>query len=170
MLALLDLCDGIETGDKIDSRKSKRKVLGIDIDIRTHNRIAIEAHPMSSRIQMLQGSSIDLEIIEHVKKIAAKYNRIMVCLDSNHTYDHVMKELAAYAPLVSLGSYCVVFDTVIDQLPKKLFEDRPWCSGNSPMTAVNEFLQKNKNFKACSMIDQKLQISASPNGYLIRTE
>ncbi|MCI5212303.1 MAG: cephalosporin hydroxylase, partial [Candidatus Electrothrix sp. ATG2] len=123
MLALLDMCDAIETNETIDPKVSKRKVLGIDIDIRAHNRAAIEAHPMSSRIQMIEGSSIAPEIIEQVKTIAGEYQRVLVCLDSNHTHDHVLAELEAYAPLTSVDSYCVVFDTIVEDLPADMFPD-----------------------------------------------
>ena len=114
LLALLDMTDAIETGTTINPAQSTRKVLGIDIDIRAHNRAAIEAHPMASRIQMIQGSSIAPDIIEQVKQIAKNYSRILICLDSNHTHDHALAELEAYASLTSVGSYCVVFDSVIE--------------------------------------------------------
>lgn len=140
MLALLDMCDAIESGTALDPKNSKRKVLGLDIDIRQHNREAIEAHPMASRIQMIQGSSIAPEIIAQVKAVAQGYNRILVCLDSNHTHAHVLAELEAYAPLTSVGSYCVVFDTVVEDMPKEMFPDRPWGPGDNPKTAVWEYL------------------------------
>jgi len=124
MLALLDMCEAIESGTVLDTKKSKRKVLGLDIDIRQHNREAIEAHPMSSRIQMIQGSSISPKVVKQVKAVAKNYPRVLVCLDSNHTHDHVLAELVAYAPLISIGSYCVVFDTIIEDLPKEVFSDR----------------------------------------------
>jgi cephalosporin hydroxylase len=126
MLALLDMSEAIESATTINPAQSSRKVLGIDIDIRAHNRAAIEAHPMSSRIQMLEGSSIAPEMIEQVKQIASNYQRILVCLDSNHTHDHVLAELEAYAPLTSKDSYCVVFDTIIEDMPDDMFPDRPW--------------------------------------------
>jgi cephalosporin hydroxylase len=135
MLALLDMCEAIESGTVLDPKKSKRKVLGLDIDIRQHNREAIEAHPMSSRIQMIQGSSIAAEVIEQVKSVAKNYKRVLVCLDSNHTHNHVLAELEAYAPLTSVGSYCVVFDTIVEDMPKSIFSDRPWGPGNNPKTA-----------------------------------
>jgi cephalosporin hydroxylase len=168
MLALLDMCEAIESGTVLDPKKSKRKVLGLDIDIRQHNREAIEAHPMSSRIHMIQGSSIALEVIEQVKAVAKNYQRVLVCLDSNHTHDHVLAELEAYAPLTSLGSYCVVFDTIIEDMPKSMFTDRPWGPGNNPKTAVWEYLKKNKNFKIDGKIHDKLLLSASPDGFLKR--
>lgn len=168
MLALLDMCDAIETGDKLDPKISRRKVLGIDIDIRTHNRDAIEAHPMASRIQMLQGSSIASEIIEQVRNIAANYSRVLVCLDSNHTHDHVLEELQAYAPLVSKGSYCVVFDTVIEDMPADMFPNRPWGPGDNPKTAVWEYLKTHSEFEIDKNIQYKLLITVAPDGYLKR--
>ena len=168
MLALLDLCDGIESSTTIDPNKSKRKVLGIDLDIRSHNRAAIEAHPMASRIQMIQGSSINPEVIAKVHAIAADYSRVLVCLDSNHTHDHVLAELNAYALLTSLGSYCVVFDTIIEDLPAETFLDRPWGPGDNPKTAVHEFLKTNKHFVIDANVQDKLLITVAPDGYLKR--
>jgi cephalosporin hydroxylase len=168
MLALLDLCDGIEAGSTIDPKKSKRKVLGIDIDIRPHNRAAIESHPMASRIQMIKGSSIHPEIIAKVQALASSYSRVLVCLDSNHTHEHVLAELHAYAPLTSEGSYCVVFDTIIEDLPAEIFPDRPWGPGNSPKTAVYEFLKTNQNFVIDANVQDKLLITVAHDGYLKR--
>lgn len=180
MLALLDMCDAVASGRTIDPKVSHRKVLGIDIDIRAHNRAAIETHPMASRIQMIQGSSIAPEIIEQVKQIASGYQRILVCLDSNHTHDHVLAELQAYAPLVTKSSYCVVFDTIIEDMPADSFPDRPWSKGNNPKTAVWEYLRRLKeegrkavdggplNFEIDKMIENKLLITVAPDGYLRR--
>ena len=168
MLALLDLCDAIATGDKFEPRSSRRKVLGIDIDIRDHNREAIEAHPMASRIQMIQGSSVAPDIVDRVRAIASNYERIMVCLDSNHTHDHVLAELQAYAPLTTRGSYCVVFDTVVNDLPDELFTDRPWGSSNNPKTAVREYLETHPEFEIDKAIQDKLLLTVAPDGYLRR--
>jgi cephalosporin hydroxylase len=168
MLALLDMCQAIESGITLNPKVSKRKVLGIDIDIRQHNREAIEAHPMSSRIQMIQGSSIDPEIIDQVRTIAADYQRILVCLDSNHTHEHVLAELEAYAPLTSVGSYCVAFDTVIEDMPKEMFPDRPWGPGDNPKTAVWEYLKSHSEFEIDKSIQHKLLITVAPDGYLKR--
>ena len=168
MLALLDMCEAIEAGTTLDPKNSKRKVLGIDIDIRVHNRAAIEAHPMSSRIQILHGSSIAPQIIDQVKRVASDYKRILVCLDSNHTHDHVLGELEAYAPLTTVGSYCVVFDTIVEDLPADMFPDRPWGPGNNPKTAAWEYLKSHPEFEIDLQIDNKLLISVAPNGYLKR--
>jgi cephalosporin hydroxylase len=168
MLAVLDMCDAIKANDKLDRRCFRRKVLGIDIDIRAHNRAAIEAHPMASRIQMIQGSSVAPDIIEQVRAIAAGYFRVLVCLDSNHTHDHVLAELNAYAPLTSKGSYCIVFDTVIEDMPKDMFPDRPWGPGNNPKTAVWEYLKTHPEFEIDKNISNKLLISVAPDGYLKR--
>ena len=168
MLAQLDLCDAIESGQKLDPRVSKRKVLGLDIDIRAHNRDAIEEHPMASRIQMIQGSSIDFDVIEQVRAVASRYSRVLVCLDSNHTHEHVLAELEAYAPLVSIGSYCVVFDTVVEDLPGDMFPNRPWGPGDNPKTAVWKYLEAHPQFVIDKSIDDKLLITVAPDGYLRR--
>lgn len=158
MLALLEICGEIEHGE----------VLGIDIDIRAHNKAAIEAHPLSKKITMFQGSSIDEEIIKKVHEFSTRGKRILVCLDSNHTHDHVLSELHAYAPLVSVGSYCVVFDTLIEDMPKGFYADRPWDQGDNPKTAVREFLTKNDSFEIDTTVDNKILISVAHNGYLKR--
>lgn len=168
MLALLDMVNAIKNNTIIDPKLSSRKVLGIDIDIRAHNRAAIETHPMASRIQMIQGSSIDPDIIEQVKQIAGEYKRILVCLDSNHTHEHVLAELEAYAPLTSVDSYCVVFDTIIEDLPKDMFPDRPWGKGNNPKTAVWEYLKTHPEFEIDTSIPHKLLITVAPDGFLKR--
>lgn len=168
MLAMLDMCDAIESGTALDPKASRRKVLGIDIDIRAHNRVAIEAHPMSSRIQMIQGSSIAAETIAEVQAIAKNYSRVLVCLDSNHTHDHVLAELQAYANLTSVGSYCVVFDTVIEDMPKEMFPNRPWGPGDNPKTAVWEYLKSHPEFEIDKSIPNKLQITVAPDGFLRR--
>ncbi|MDP3584908.1 MAG: cephalosporin hydroxylase family protein [Thiobacillus sp.] len=168
MLAQLDMCDAIESGMSFNPKESQRKALGIDIDIRAHNRAAIEAHPMASRIQMIQGSSIAPEIIEQVKQIASGYSRILVCLDSNHTHEHVLAELEAYAPLTSIGSYCVVFDTIVEDLPADMYPDRPWGPGNNPKTAVWEYIKSHSEFEIDKGIQHKLLITVAPDGYLKR--
>ena len=168
MLAQLDLCEAIESGKTLDPKISQRKLVGIDIDIRAHNRAAIEAHPMASRIQMIQGSSIAPKIIEQVRAIAASYSRVLVCLDSNHTHDHVLAELEAYAPLTSKDSYCVVFDTIIEDMPADMFPDRPWAPGNNPKTAVWEYLKTHPEFEIDKSIQHKLLITVAPDGYLKR--
>jgi cephalosporin hydroxylase len=170
MLALLDVGDAIEAGVSIDPRQSRRKVLGVDIDIRAHNRAAIEAHPMASRIQMIQGSSIDRHIIDQVHQLAEKHQRVLVCLDSNHTHDHVLAELEAYAPLTSIGSYCVVFDTIVEDLPEATFPDRPWGQGNNPKTAVWAYLEAHPEFEIDHAIQDKLLTSVAPDGYLRRVK
>lgn len=168
MLAMLDMCDAIEAGEMIDPKVSRRKVLGIDIDIRAHNRAAIEAHPMASRIQMIQGSSIAPEIIAQVHAVATNYSRVLVCLDSNHTYEHVFAELKAYSPLTSVGSYCVVFDTLIEDMPADMFPNRPWGPGDNPKTAVWEYLKHHPEFVIDRSIQHKLLITVAPDGYLKR--
>jgi cephalosporin hydroxylase len=180
MLSLLDYCDAVESGTTLDPKTAHRKVLGIDIDIRPHNRVAIEAHPMAHRIEMMEGSSIAVDIIEKVRKFAKPYEKILVILDSNHTHDHVLAELEAYAPFTSKGSYCVVFDTVVEDLPEAMFPNRPWSKGNNPKTAVWEYLRRLKNSSRTAVdgaqlsleidytIESKLLITVAPDGYLKR--
>jgi cephalosporin hydroxylase len=166
-LALLDMCDAIESGAKdFDPSLPHRKVIGVDIDIRTHNYDAIRAHPMSSRIQMIKGSSIDPKVIDEISREVVKFKKVLVCLDSNHTGDHVLEELRLYTPFVSDGSYCVVFDTVIEDMPDEFFHDRPWGKGNSPKTAVLNFLKNDLTFSIDKEIDNKLQVTVAPGGYL----
>lgn len=166
LLALVDLCEAIEADEPLDPRVSQRKVLGIDIDIRSHNRTAIEAHPMASRIQMIEGSSVAPEVIAQVQQVAQGFERVLVCLDSNHTHAHVLAELEAYAPLVSEGSYCVVFDTIVEDMPKAMFPDRPWGPGDNPKTAVWEYLKTHPEFEIDESIPHKLLITVAPDGYL----
>ncbi len=167
-LALLDYCEAIEAAEQLDPKKPKRRVLGVDIDIREHNRRAIEAHPMTNRIDMIEGSSIAPEIIAKVKEYAKNYRRILVSLDSNHTHEHVLAELEAYAPLTSVGSYCVVFDTIVEEMPKELSGDRSWGPGDNPKTAVWEYLKTHPEFEIDKSIQNKLLITVAPDGYLKR--
>lgn len=169
MLELVAACTGIEGG-----------VLGIDIDIRPHNRKAIEEHPMFKRISLIQGSSIAPEIVAQVVERAKGKNRVLVCLDSNHTHEHVLEELKAYAPLTSVGSYCVVFDTVVEDMPKELAGDRPWGPGDNPKTAVFEYLRSLRdegriaadgaplNLEIDKSIENKVLITVAPDGFLRR--
>jgi len=140
----------------------------VDIDIRAHNRAAIDAHPMSKRITMIQGSSIAPEVIEQVRAAAAGRRRVMVMLDSNHSHAHVLAELEAYAPLTSVGSYCIAFDSVVEDLPAGMIRDRPWGPGDNPKTAVHAYLATHPEFVIDKRIDHKLMISVAPDGYLKR--
>jgi cephalosporin hydroxylase len=144
------------------------RVVGIDIDIRAHNRSAIEAHPMFRRITMLEGSSLAPEIVEAVREAASGKKSVLVCLDSNHTHDHVLAELEAYAPLTTVGSYCVVFDTIVEDLPRSLSGERPWGPGDNPKTAVRAYLATHAEFEIDRAIDHKLLIGVAPEGYLRR--
>ncbi|MGT2511240.1 cephalosporin hydroxylase family protein [Cupriavidus basilensis] len=170
MLELNAICGGPQHAE----------VLGIDVDIRAHNREAIEAHPMARRITMLQGSSIDPEIVRQVKEKASGKARVLVCLDSNHTHAHVLAELQAYAPLTTPGSYCVVFDTVVEDQPEHLSSARPWGKGNNPKTAVWAYLEGIERertlaadgdplrFEIDRQVEDKLLITVAPDGYLKR--
>lgn len=169
MLALLDMEEAIRSGQSLNPAVSARKVIGIDIDIRPHNRVEIEKHVMASRIHMIQGSSVAPDIVAEVRRLAAGYKKVLVCLDSNHTHEHVLAELAAYAPLTSVGSYCVVFDTIVEDLPASMYPDRPWGPGDNPKTAVWAYLKSHPEFAIDKSMDDKLQISVAPDGFLKRT-
>lgn len=167
-LALLDYIEIIDGAKKLSDRK--RHVVAIDIDIRENNRNALESHSLAPYFTMVEGSSIDADVISRVRDISRNYNKVLVLLDSNHTKEHVQKELDAYADLVSLNSYCIVYDTVIEDLPD-IYNDRPWFAGNSPMNAVDDFLRENSDrFIVDDMIDAKLQFSVAPRGYLKRVK
>jgi cephalosporin hydroxylase len=146
----------------------KGEVLGVDIDIREHNRKEIEAHPMFKRIKMIQGPSTSVETLEKVKKEAEGKQTILVCLDSNHTHEHVLQELQLYAPFVTKDSYLIAFDTIVEDLPNDYLPGRPWKIGDNPKTAVFEFLKDNPQFVIDTAIDNKLLISVAPQGYLKR--
>ncbi|WP_166364056.1 cephalosporin hydroxylase family protein [Pseudomonas akapageensis] len=143
------------------------EVLGIDRDIRPHNREAIESHPMSKRISMIEGSSIDAAVVEQVRAVAAG-KKVILVLDSNHTHEHVLEELRLYAPLVSVGSYCVVMDTVVEDMPPEFFPDRPWGPGDNPKTAVWAYLEENRDFEIDYQVQNKLLVTVAPDGYLRR--
>jgi cephalosporin hydroxylase len=160
MLELLALCGG----------PADAEVLGVDIEIRPHNRKAIEEHPMFRRISMIEGDSTADKVIARVHEKAENHRTVLVCLDSNHTHDHVLKELRAYAPLVRKGSYCVVFDTIIEKMPACSFPDRPWDVGNNPWTAVQEYLTETDRFEIDEDIPNKLLITVAPDGYLKRVK
>lgn len=180
MLALLDYCDAVTQETLVDPQKPKRRVLGVDIDIRAHNLAAIKNHPMAGRIDMIEGSSVAPDVIRQVKSAAAKYSRVLVCLDSNHTHDHVLAELEAYAPLTTMGSYCIVFDTVVEDMPDDMYPDRPWGKGNNPKTAVREYLKRlgrasvngadgnPLHFAVDHNIEGKLLLTVTPEGFLKR--
>lgn len=143
------------------------EVVGIDRDIRAHNREAIEAHPMFKRVSMIEGSSLDPAVAEQVRAAAAG-KKVIVVLDSNHTHEHVLEELRLYAPLVSLDSYCVVMDTVVENMPEDAFPDRPWGKGDNPRTAVWAFLEESSDFVIDSEMHNKLLITVAEDGYLRR--
>src|SRR5579864_1983650 len=142
------------------------RVLAIDIDIRPHNRDAIERHPLAGRIELIEGSSIDERVVGRVHAAARGIPKVMVVLDSNHTHDHVRRELELYSPLVKTGQHLIVFDTVIERLPQHIIGERPWGRGNNPLTAVQEFLQRNDRFVVDAEREAKLLISVAPGGYL----
>lgn len=142
------------------------QVIGIDIDIRKHNRNEIEKHPMMKRIKMIEGSSIDIGIAAQVRKHAEGRKKIMVVLDSCHTHEHVLEELKIYSEFVTTGSYIVVFDTIIEFFPDEFYTERPWKKGNNPWTAVQEFIKGNEKFVIDRSIPEKLIFTSAPDGFL----
>ena len=162
LLCLLDVMEGL------DPRKSSRKVVGVDIDIRAHNLKALDAHPLRFKMHLIEGSSISQNVISEVYSHADGHENVLVSLDSNHSHDHVLAELKAYAHLVNVGSYCIVYDTIIEDFPAGTFSDRPWDVGNSPKSAVNCWLKDNSDFIIDKNIDDKLMISVAPHGFLRR--
>ena len=144
------------------------KVIGVDIDIKEHNRKTIEEHPLSKNIKLIEGSSVAEQTLIEVKYALKDSKKVLVCLDSNHKYEHVLKELELYSPLVSKDSYLIVFDTLVEVLPNKHFPHRPFKRGNNPYVAVQNFLKTNNNFKVDTEIEKKLLITANPNGFLKR--
>ena len=144
------------------------EVLGIDIDIRAHNKQAILEHPMNKRVRMIEGSSIDDALVAQIKS-HAEGKRAIVVLDSDHTHAHVLAELQAYAPLVCVGGYCIVMDTLIENMPDRFFNgDRPWRVGDNPKTAVAEYLRGDDRFAVDADLEAKLLITVAPGGYLRR--
>ncbi len=144
----------------------KGKVIGIDIDIRKQNKIEIEKHSLFKRIEMIEGSSVDAKIIKKIFSMIEKKEKVLVLLDSNHTHEHVLKELNAYSSIVKKGSYIIVFDTMVEDMPENSFPNRPWDKQNNPKTAVKEFLKKNDRFKIDKNYEKKLLITSSPDGFL----
>jgi len=165
-LSIVDFVEASKKSKLYNPKKTKRKVIGIDIDIRKHNKKAIKKHPFFYMIDLIEGSSTDKKIFDKIKKISKNYSKILVILDSNHTTDHVLAELNLYSPLVSKGSYCIVFDTLVGDMPKKIYKDRPWGPKNNPKIAVKKFLLKNKRFKIDRDIYKRYLITVSKDGYL----
>lgn len=146
------------------------KVVGIDIDIRPHNRAAVEGHPLAHRIEMIQGSSLDDAVLQDVKSRIPAGARVMVILDSNHTHEHVLGELRLYAPLVTSEQFLIVADTLVEQIPNHDHRPRPWGPGNNPATALDAFLADHGEFVRDAFVNAKLLISSSPGGYLRRVK
>lgn len=144
----------------------RRRVIGVDVDIREHNRVEIEAHALFRRIEMIEGSSVDPAIVEHVRGRIEPGEQVLVVLDSNHTHEHVLRELELYSPLVGPGSYVVVYDTIIELMPAEASSNRAWGPGDNPSTAVRAFLETTDRFEVDSTFDRKLVLTVAPGGYL----
>jgi len=142
------------------------QVVGMDVDIREHNRVEIEKHPLSKRITLIEGSSVDTHVIDQVKEIVNGKQSVMVMLDSNHTHEHVLEELRLYSPMVTRGCYLVVLDTIVEDMTDDNFTDRPWGVRNNPKTAVREFLRENDRFGIDKQLENRLLLTVAPDGYL----
>ena len=168
LLCLLELENAINENDVFDHTNPLRKVYAVDIDIREHNLNEINNHFLKNRIELFEGSSIDKKIFNKIKRSVREFKKILVILDSNHSHDHVLNELKLYSDLVSKDSFCIVMDTIIDDLPKSLSPDRPWGPNNSPKSAVKEFLKTNKLFQIETKFEEKALITVAPSGFLKR--
>jgi cephalosporin hydroxylase len=168
ILAMLDYCDAMAAGKTLDPRASQRKVIGIDIDIRPHNRAALDAHPLRPLLHLVEGSSIAAETVATVREAAKGHKTVLVFLDSMHSHAHVLAELEAYAPMVTKGSYCVVFDSFVEDMPADLFPDRPWSPGDNPKTALHEYLRSHPEFVIDKSIEGRLMVTVAADGFLKR--
>ena len=144
------------------------KVIGVDIEIRKHNREAIEKHPMSKRIILIEGSSTDPVVIKKVAEQIDPGSTVLICIDSNHTKAHVLEELKAYSDFVTSGSYIVVFDTIMPDLVGVPGSQKSWDKDN-PLEAIKEFLKINSNFEIDTEYNKQF-VSYCPNGFLRRKE
>jgi len=146
----------------------KGRVVGIDIEIRKYNRLAIEAHPMSKRITLIEGDSVADETVDRVCAEIPQGATVMVALDSNHTCSHVSAELARYTPLVTPGSYCVVFDGVMTMVSDAPSAGDNWENDN-PMKAVEAFLAEHDDFEVDGSFN-RLQVTYCQSGFLRRLD
>jgi len=143
-------------------------VVAIDIDVRSHNRRAVEDHPFGHRVRLVEGSSVDPDVVAEVRGYIGDASRVMVVLDSDHTHEHVLAELRAYAPLVTVGQFLIVADTIIEYLPPQERRPRPWGPGNNPKSALDVFLAEDARFEVDPHVNGKLLMTSSPGGYVRR--
>lgn len=141
-------------------------IIGIDIDIRKHNRRVLEKHRLFKRISLMEGDSTSADILEKIREMVLPKSKVVVFLDSNHYKDHVLKELKLYSRFVDVGSYVVVFDTVTSCMSKHGVCDVSYLN-NGPKEAIEQFLVENRNFQVDEDFN-KLFASYSPDGYLKR--
>ena len=152
----------------IELLKNNGRVISVDIDIRKHNRVEIERHPLFEHITMIEGSSIDEDIVAQIKSMIKLEDVVLVELDSYHTHEHVLRELELYSPLVTKGSYLILMDTIVNFMESSPQGVRPWNKTNNPMTALDEWLKTEQasRFEVDASMDNKLLISCAPKGYL----
>ncbi len=162
----------IFTASMMEMMGIEGEVIGLDIDIRQHNRDLIESHPMKKRITMYEGSSTDPVIVEKVRQHTVGKKCVMVILDSLHSHEHVYNEMKAYAPMVTIGSYCVLPDTFIEFFPKGYYSDtRPWDVGDNPYTGMKQYLAETGDmFETDYSLTHKAMITETIDGYLRRVK
>jgi len=170
LLSMLDLAEYYKRKNINKIKKSNRKVIGVDIDIRPHNLKEIKKHPFYEKINLIEGSSVSIEVQKKIAKILKNNKKVLVLLDSMHTESHVLEELKIYSKFVSNGSYCIVYDTLVSMMPDKFYSNRPWGKKNNPMSAINKFIKMNKNFSIDTSLSTKLCISSCINGFLKKNE
>lgn len=147
----------------------KGKVVGVDIDIRAHNRSAIESHPMAKRVVLIEGGSVDADTLDRVRAEIPRGARVMVVLDSDHSRAHVLAECRAYGPIVTPSCYMVVADTLAGHVteanaPKK--RSKVWFKGDEPLSALQDYMAETDRFEVDEVLNGKLVLSSSPGGYV----
>lgn len=143
-------------------------VVAIDPAPRAEGREAIMGHRLARRIEIVEGSPFEPCVVERLQALASERSPVIVVLDLIHTQAHVEQELEQLGPLVSPGSYMVVLDTVMEDLPAEMFEGRPYGKGNNPGTAVAAFLRRDDRFEVDYTFEDRVLLTLAPGGFLRR--
>ncbi len=144
----------------------KGKIVGIDVALPQKNIDKIMSYPFSDRIELIQGSAVDQSIVDLAASHIKEGQTVMLMLDSNHTHEHVLKELEMYSHLVTKDSYIIVSDTIVEDIPTQEHRPRPWGPGDNPKTAVNAFLKGNDRFVLDEYYNNKILVTFDKGGYL----
>lgn len=146
-----------------------KKIIGVDIYLPSSLKKRLNSYDrVSQRIVLIKGSSVEEATVKKIKRIIGNSKKTLVILDSNHTHEHVLRELRIYSQFIGKGYYLVCTDTIIEDIPEQKHRPRPWGLGNNPKTALRQFLRENKSFKIDKEIKNKLLLSCNPDGYLFR--